>query len=128
MGIEVLEGLEGLKEALRSAHNDSDERAFRGPVSVEAIQLRDICARYLEGNPFKPGDLIVPRKGFNIRGEGRPCVVLDLFDDVERKLTDDGGQIEWNDMRIGRFINGKLLTFLAESMAYEPYTGKVGPE
>lgn len=112
--------------SLLGRHNQPEEDDFSGNKGADALSLRELVERYEKGVPFKRGDLVTPRRGYNLRGEGHPCVVLDVFPQ-KWPTNDNGGVIDVDDMRIGRIIKGRVIKVYAEAVDYEHYTGPVAP-
>jgi len=127
--------LEEILSRLASAASDSSEgrvkkdgRGNTMPREVAALELSGVAARYLSGNPFKPGDLVTPRKGFNVIGDGEPHVVVDVFDRLpvgEQTIEGHGNQYPRPDMRIIAYTHDAFVPFLGESWCYEFYTGPI---
>jgi hypothetical protein len=122
-----------LAEAAELVSGHMRRDPIHGPdkSAQDAMNLKEIYARFARGNPYKPGDLVTPRRGFNIRDAGAPCIVLETFDtpitpEVDREQD---GLFHKNDMRIMRIMRSNnsedAVTFLAESLTYEPYTGEI---
>lgn len=109
---------------------DARKRA-KIPHDIMAAELLIMGRDWIRGNPFKPGDLVTPRAGHNIRGHGKPMVVLEVF--PPGSLTDasssereySGNFVRRPNMRVLTIADGHFVPFLAESFAYEPYTGEV---
>jgi hypothetical protein len=126
-------------EAMMEGSYDEDSAEAQdgfGSLSLgaKAELLKQEFENYAAGCPFKPGDLITPRKHHNLKGAGQPHVVLAV---VERKPLQDilSDQIAQNpnmtmarapDMRVLNIAGGQVVSFWEESFNYEPYTGPVG--
>ena len=91
--------------------------------------LREHYKRYrlsLVECPFKPGDLVTPRKGLNINNEGQPNIVLETRRNPEPFFSEPCSVANGrrNDIRvIGMSSRDHCAVFWVESFEYEPYTG-----
>lgn len=105
-----------------------------GPQPIpEAVvhELRGLCQRYAAGCPFKPGDLVTPRPGYNKRGAGDPHIVLEVADSPHRNFVPCEDQSDTSsahfgarlDVRVGASMGGDYVAFWAESWVLEPYAG-----
>lgn len=107
------------------AHTNEEEKVPT-PPDVLAHTLKEICARYSAGNPFKRGDLVTPRAGYGVKDEGRPHIVLDVFWPTREIPAEyHGGDARWPDMRVVCESRGDIVTFLGESWTYEKYQGPI---
>jgi hypothetical protein len=93
---------------------------------AQAMELAMAGKRYLDGNPFRPGDMVTPRPGFAVKGEGHPHIVLDVLTNVEPRWTDvedsSTRQGQMLDMRVACFVrNDVMTTFWVEAWQYEAY-------
>jgi hypothetical protein len=95
------------------------------PPDVLAHTLLEIFARYAAGNPFKPGDLVTPRKNYNIRGAGQPHVVVEILDGAALAEREAGSIAHRADMRLVCEERGEIAPFLGESWCFERYAGPV---
>ncbi len=105
-----------------------DDSEHKSPPAMAAELLAEYRQRYqtfLEGCPFKPGDLVTPLGNSKVIGAGEPCVVLELRAGTPIFEGDTGtpGFGERLDMRIARFMSDSIVRFWAESVDYEPYSG-----
>jgi hypothetical protein len=132
----LAEAAEMAERSMKPQVNYDTVYGTENQTAIDAMNLREISARYLAGNPFKAGDLVTPRRGYAIRGVGFPCLVLDVFDTPSTPEDDkrDDRPYRRNDMRIARIIHRDVgdadnreavVTFMAESYTYEPYTGPI---
>ena len=124
-------GLEQLlSDAFSRKDSDDPNDEFSPNKGADALSLSELAARYSVPNPFQRGDLVTPRRGYNLKGAGRPCVVLDVFPPMVPK-EDKGGFIDFNDMRIARVIKNSggqnIVKVYAESIDYERYMGPIAP-
>lgn len=98
---------------------------------AQVATLLEVAARYAAPVPFKVGDLVTPRKGYNIRDAGDPHIVLEVpkFPIRNFAMGDDpsafgsaffGARL---DIRVGTFDRGHVAAYWGESFRYEPYTG-----
>lgn len=115
-----------------AAFDDFDGGEAKSPALPEAIveTLKEAAARYVAGCPFKVGDLVTARAGYNMSGAGEPGIVIEVPDspirnfDVPAEPSDTGNAAFGRrlDMRIacaGR--RGELVGFWVEAWAYEAY-------
>lgn len=119
LGIEIARMMSGQEERPKKPAT---------PPAVLARNLIDAAARY-SIRAFKPGDLVTPRRGFAMVGEGEPHVVLEIFQrntlPIMFKSNSDSAPTLFADMRICCEMNGDLHCYIAEAWMYEPYTGEV---
>ncbi len=96
------------------------------PPDVLAVTLREVYGRFVAGCPFEPGDIVTPRRGYNYKQVGTPQAVLKVFGEplVEWDSV-NGGSYCMNDMMVAAESRGNIVTFLAESWAFEEYRGPV---
>ena len=127
-------GLEERESRAEMGLDGQDYDPVYGSVNqagIDAMNLQELMARVKLGNPFKPGDLVTPRRGYNIRGAGYPCIVMEVFEAVITPEKDKHGDglYHMNDMRIARIVHSDgasdTVTFLAESFTYELYSGPI---
>ena len=128
----------GLAEALVAVLAEGGDRPFR-LVSAEeqTATLKGVAQRYAAGCQFKPGDLVTPREGYNIKGAGLPQVVLEVIDDPidapipgSTKPSDYGnpGFGARLDMRTaGIAPDGVVCAWWGESWQFEPYVAPQQP-
>lgn len=130
MSIQAFDLSEILQRAAQSSRDDSDDRAS-SPPDVLCITLSEIAQRYAAPCPFKPGDLVTPRKGYNKKGAGQPHIVLEVFEepvrtfDTTEDMADTGSPFFGAklDMRIACEVSGVIMAYCTESWNMEPYTG-----
>jgi hypothetical protein len=111
-------------DASRPTEVDND---FDFKADIEL--MRGAFERMKAGNMFKPGDVVTPRPGFNLRDCGTPNLVLEIFERGSRIPSNESDTMPSSnpDMRIARVIHGisdegpTMLTFNAESQYYEFY-------
>ncbi len=113
--------------ARASGGRDQQEQHRQTPDDVLAITLKEISARYAAGNPFKVGELITPRKGYGIKGEGRPHVVVEI---AEKPLVP--GETNSGSPDFGARLDIRVIceqchlhAYWNESWQFEHYTGPV---
>jgi hypothetical protein len=99
----------------------NDTNNAETPSDVLAHTLLENYRRYAAGNPFKPGDLITPRRGYGLLGAGTPQVVMDVFE----VGVDYGSSENWCDMRLMFEHEGQISSSIAESVLFERWTGEV---
>ena len=115
------------RAARKGASADMGPRGKRMPDDVAALELKLIAERHINGCPFKPGDLVTPRVGYNIRFAGSPHVVIEVFDQRREPARphERGDLAPRHEMRVVCQVDGDFVPFFAESYAYEPYAGPV---
>jgi hypothetical protein len=99
------------------------------PADIVCHTLQEVCETYQKPCPYKPGDLVTPRRGYWIKGAGEPHIVVEVFDPPIRLITDDveeAGSMMYGarfDIRVACMSNHtrNVVAFVAESWAYEPY-------
>lgn len=109
----------------RAAQDNPDQAAILPEAAIET--LKEVAARYVADCPFKVGDIVTPRRGFSVRGAGRPNVVLEVigapirnfvtFEPDHTGLNSFGRKI---DMRVVE-ADGNIRAFWVESWAFEAY-------
>lgn len=122
-----------LSELFRDAGIGPEEDAPRAsrPIDEAVIAtLREIQERYSTGCPFKPGDMVTPRKGYNLKHAGEPHIVLEVFSEPIRftPQSSDYGSTYYGsrlDMRVcclsGMRNTYDYVCFCSESWCYEPF-------
>lgn len=110
---------------------EAEDEAPPAPLPEAAVaSLRETCDRYVKGNPFKVGDLVTARKGFNLGFAGDPHIVVELVGDAmappPRFVGDESahGKSSYGarlDMRVAHISRGALVMHWSESWQYEPY-------
>ncbi len=107
--------------------SDDREERKHTPDDVLAITLKEISARYAAGNPFKVGELITPRKGYGIKGEGRPHVVVEIADKPLVSTSGGSGSPEFGARLDIRVICEQchVHAYWMESWQFERYAGPV---
>lgn len=102
-------------------------------LAAQVMDLREYCARYVAGNPFKVGDLVTPSKAFGITDAGMPHIVLQILDEPAQVV--DAPDTTGN--TFGRRLDMRVLCcararcyapYWAESWQYEKYTGPMPEE
>jgi hypothetical protein len=115
-----------------AAQDDGGKDDAPAPLPEAAIaDLRELCSRYTAGCPFRVGDLVTPRGGYNLRGPGDPHIVVEVADVPVRNLDNSADSSGWAscafgarlDIRVAHIQNGKMTMHWSESWMYEPYTG-----
>lgn len=114
---------------------DEDTASSPRPLPEAVIMdLTSIAERYSAPNPFKVGDIVTPRRGYNIRGSGEPHVVLETETSVPRFSVD---QSETSSSSFGRKLDMRVAcltpagprffyqAFWGESWCYEFYEDAV---
>jgi hypothetical protein len=111
--------------------NDEDENGPPAP-HVDAVihELRSILKDYQAGCSFAIGDLVTPRKGRAVRGDGEPHIVLEVFDPPIRRTPDATDQLAYGrcDMRVLTLSGDAYVAHLAEGWQYERYVEEGRPD
>lgn len=102
----------------------------RPRAEAQVMELRQIAARYAAGCPFAVGDLVTPRKSYNIQGAGAPHIVLEVPAEPVRLWTistpHDIGCAELGeplDMRVACLTHlGEYMAFWGSSWRYAAWT------
>jgi hypothetical protein len=114
------------------------EAIFEGMVQEEPpalhpdaviARLKEACASYVTGCKFSVGDLVTPRAGMNLRGEGEPHIVLEVFSTPVRILdandpSDSCGNTFGSrlDIRTANMVGDTLVPHMGESWHFVRYT------
>lgn len=117
-------------EELAAMIGGSQDKEAPKPLPEAAVAtLREAFDRYAAGCPFKPGDLVTPRKGFNHGGAGDPSIVLEVPDEAVRPFDASDPRSTANhtfgarlDMRVATIQDGDVVAYWDESWAFEPYS------
>lgn len=131
-----MDALASLMSALAAPGPDDDDTEAARPIPEAVVSdLRDIYTRYAAGCPFKPGDLVTPRKGYNSKGAGEPHIVLEVRDNATCDLTPPAEPSDTTSCTFGRRLDIRVaylaeghrgqeyVTHWCESWVFEPYTG-----
>lgn len=119
---------EMMAAALAESVNSNGSEAPPLP-EAEIETLREVCGNYTNPCPFRIGDIITPRQGYNITNAGRPQIVVEIADPPHRNfetiLPDAHSSQAWGsrlDIRVAHYGNGTLIMHWVESWQFEPYT------
>lgn len=123
--------MEMLASEGRRRGRDRDDDAPKSPPDVLCKTLREIAARYSAPCPFKVGDLVTVRKGYNLKGEGEPIIVIEVAEQPIRNFAcvDDPSDVASMaygsklDVRTAHERGGNIVSHWQESWCLEPYTG-----
>lgn len=127
-----MDALTGLLRAMSADGPDDDDATPRPIPEAVVSELRDIYTRYSAGCPFKPGDLVTPRKGYNTKGAGEPHIVLEVIDSPACNLTPPAEPFHAGSHAFGRRYDMRVISLSdgeayvahwTEAWVYEPYTG-----
>ena len=119
-----------LREIDLDRDEDEDEDEGNRPLPEATVNdLRIAFANYGACN-FKPGDLVTPRRGYNVKGAGEPHIVLEVpeapvFVTSVSEPNDIGSHAFGHrcNMRVACRMGQKIAAFWVESYAFETYTG-----
>lgn len=124
-----------LSELLGGCNDMEEQRAALPLPEAQVATLREVYERYATGCQFRPGDLVTPRNGFNLRGVGIPHIVLEVRspEDALRPASDnpqDTGSTRYYprlDVRVAcrHATDRSVCAFWQESWCHEPYLGDV---
>ncbi len=110
-----------------SAQNDEEETP-KLDSEVELMRLREVAERHRlddAGPRFRVGDVVTPSSDSNVRGSGRPHIVIAVreathdFDYGDRNMSGFGCRY---DMRIICFVNDRIVPFWVESAEFVSWT------
>lgn len=98
---------------------------------AQIATLREAFERYKGECPFKPGDIVTPRKGYGYRDAGLPHIVLEVLNEPLRNFevtesvgTSSSGFGMKLDVRVACFTrDATVAAFWQESWCLEPYEG-----
>lgn len=94
---------------------------------AQIMTLREICERYQRPNPFKVGDLVHPRADSRLKGRGMPHIVIEVFGEPIRALSDEANSNAFGlnlTMRVCCFVGEGYSTYAVEHAQFEHYTGE----
>lgn len=110
-----------LAEAMSNDREDDREPA----MAVEALlDYAGSYSNFLKASPFKPGDLVTPRKGTNMKGSGKPHVVLEVRERPEPHFIEDADGTTYGrrcDIRIASFYGSTIARHWVESIDFDPF-------
>lgn len=117
----------GLAELLSSMGEDDDEGSTILP-EAQIETLKEIAARYAAGCTFKAGDIVTPRRGFNVKGAGVPHIVLEVLPKGEAIMPtrEEAGSSSFGvrfNMRVACLTHSKYAAYWVEHWAFELYSG-----
>lgn len=103
-------------------------------VEAQIATLREAFERYSAPCPFRPGDIVSPRKGFGYRDEGTPHIVLEVAEvpyrpfEITQQVTPYSSAYGIRlDVRVANFCKtGDVDAFWQESWRLEAFTGAEG--
>ena len=125
-----------MEELMRAEREDADEPPAPAPLPEAVVaDLRELHERYRRGCEFSPGDLVSPRRGYGITGEGKPHVVLEVRRPAHAGPTpfpdDDCSAVgsplfgQRLDLRVATLATSRRERYVAaywgESWKYEPW-------
>lgn len=100
---------------------------------VQVTTLKEVYDRYSAPCPFSDSDIVTPRKGYGMMGEGLPHVVLETGNPpMSQTWPSDPSETASNsfgtrlDMRVASFSErtGGIDAWWVESWKFETYTGE----
>lgn len=114
-------GIPGMENTLEKYEDTLSEEEILEKLSNGA-RIYD-ASRH--SNPYKVGDIVTPREGFNIRNAGKFCIVVETF---KRKIvaetgkdaesTSDRRAVDMRVMTLAEGDKGDIICFPAESWCY----------
>lgn len=120
-------GLEEMFAALADADRE-DEETTRPLPEAQISTLREACAAYTAGNPYKVGDLVTPRKWGNSKGAGDPHIVVEIGNGeacFSAQTGHDSGSAHYGRKRDIRVIcfgtSDTIVAYWMEAYQVEPY-------
>jgi hypothetical protein len=125
---------QALANAINGAAEDDDDKDAAPALLPEAViaDLRELCARYTAGCPFRVGDLVTPRRGYSLSGSGDPRIIVEVAPTPIRNFDSAADCEEWASNTFGARLDirvahisprGQMVMHWGESWMYEPYTG-----
>lgn len=121
-----------IEQLMRAAQQSSANGKGDESLPDADAQIKDLIAikeRYTEGCPFKVGDLVTPRKGFNLRGVDQPAIVLQVLEKPLQDLSNSAEQMNSCmygckiDMRVLRYSDSKtIVAWWEESWKFRKYS------
>jgi len=112
--------------AARLAADENEGPKFLPEAAI--MRLREAASAYAVGCPFKVGDIVTLRKGYNIKGDGDPAIVVEVASVPHRTFDDQdpGAQLFGMrlDMRTVCIRGDRVCAHWQESWHFEPYTGE----
>lgn len=105
------------------------------PQAIEAqvMELQLAYEAYVTLAPFKPGQLVTPKKSSYLKGVGEPHVVLEVLPEPLRYWATDGADVSSMangarlDIRVVAYADsGHIVPYMGESWNYEPWFPSVG--
>lgn len=126
-----------LIDALARDIAEEDRNALAKPLpEAQVATLREVAARYTAPCPFKVGDIVTAKAGYNTAGEGDPHIVLEIAGVPVRNFeTGDDPRNSSSmafgrrmDMRVACFVDadGSINAFWVESWIFEPFVAEGG--
>ena len=117
----------GLAELLADMREEEDRDLIPAMAPELLAEFQHRYASFLSGCPFKPGDLVTPRKDGSVKGPGEPCVVLEVISStIDFGSGNPGSNAHGQrcDMRVARFggRQAAIIPVWVESFEYEPYS------
>lgn len=87
-----------------------------GKLSTSEVlkRLQQAAKDYASGNPFKIGDIVTPREGYNIIKAGEPCVVIEAIDAIEGNGINFHGEVNPSAPDFGRRLDLRVLRLFDE--------------
>jgi len=94
------------------ADMDDEPRSRKLAILPEAAieRLKEAAALIAAPNTFKPGDIVTPREGFNIKGSGEPHIVTRVDPDGFNR-----GQAEFGQSGSSAIANVEVVCFAGGS-------------
>lgn len=111
----------------RHRRGEGEEDYQGGRIMPEAAihRMTEWKERYLRGAAqFKVGDVVQPMRDSNIKGHGRPHMVIDVLEKPYFNFTGNADGCHFGqriDMRVLVIIKDKAIPFWVESWQYEPW-------
>lgn len=107
---------------------DDEGREETQPLAEAVVMdLQELAGRYAAGCPFKPGDLVQPRRGYCSRWERQPHIVLEVLEKPlepsyhDSEPSHSSGFGRRIDMRVALLTKDGISPFWVESWTYQPF-------
>lgn len=107
---------------------DDEEETSPEEAIAQLEEAHKIYAASRKENPFKVGDLVHPRKGYGVKGRGKPHIVVEVRNAPDFDFTNGDSSTpaygQCFDIRIVCKIGKSTCFYWLESYAMEPFQTK----
>lgn len=100
------------------------------PQAIEAqvMELQQAYEAYVAPCPFRPGQLVTPKRSSYLKGVGEPHVILEVLPEPVRYWAREGTDVSSMangsklDIRVVAYSDsGHMVPYMGESWNYEPW-------